>query len=85
MRELLAGLNPKRTLGLTTHNDEEEEQQQTLVDPGHHSCGAQTTQEDEERKHKHGKTLDVITLDLSGIPLTLKMGNPFTRYPSLLL
>ena len=55
-------------------------EEQILAEPGRHSCGAQASQEDP--KQEHDKTLDEITLDLSGIPLTLKMGNPLTRDPS---
>ena len=41
----------------------------------------------DEEEDEDNKTLDEVTLtpDLSGIPLRLKMGNPFTRDPSLLL
>ena len=50
------------------------------------AAAVQTSQEDEE-EDEDNKTLDevTLTLDLSGIPLRLKMGNPFTRDPSLLL
>ena len=39
----------------------------------------QTSQKDQEENKEHNKTLDVLTLDLSGIPLTHKMGNPFNK------
>ena len=61
-------------------NNGEREREQTLAEPGCHSCGAQVSQRDP--KQEHDKTLDEITLDLSGIPLTLKMGKPLTRDPS---
>ena len=61
------------------------EDQQTLAEPGRHSYDAQTSQEDGKENHEHDKTLDVMNLDLSGIPLTLNMGNPLTRDPSLIL
>ena len=67
----------------SVENQRREKEGTTLAEPGRQRCGTQALQRD--KKQEHNKTLDEITLDLSGIPLTHKMGNPLTRDPSLLL
>ena len=48
---LRAGLNPKQTRGLNTHNEEDEEDYQAC----RHGYGAQTLQEEEEAIEKATK------------------------------
>ena len=45
------------------------------------AAAPQTSQEDDEEEDN--KTLDkvTLTLDLNGIPLRIKMGNPFYKGP----
>ena len=55
------------------------------------AAAPQLLKKEKKRKNKKRKLLTLdeilneITLDQNGIPLRLKMGNPLTRDPSLLL